>query len=308
MGVNLSKTSLDRRLLPEYSASHGKGQTAKLGVSYLSNRIGSCMTTPPNSLISQVRGLLDRLVACRRQDNDEQEVVGDAVATEARALPREGLLEAFDKAIGSSKKRRKEAVYILSELTDIPEAVARIGQSLNDPDPQWRSWLLQIIAAKRMQQFAPLLDNIIECDPDPFCRDMAIWAAGKLRQRENLPTLFRLADHNKQELIWRLAVAFTSYATEECRPYLQRWFDDAAQKKSTRVIAAWGLGKLGDANAIAYLIAMLHDTDIRTTNSFEPGESIRAAQAVCDIHGWPFEWDRSYVGKTIALVEEGGQG
>jgi len=155
-----------------------------------------------------------------------------------------------------------------------------------------------------MRQFAPLLNDIIERDPEPFCREIAIHAAGSLRQKENLPTLFRLADRNEYDLNWRLAAALMRYATEDCRPYLRRWFEDAAQEKSTRVFAAWGLGKLGDQNALDYLVAMLHDPDIYTPNSFEPGESIRAAQATCDIHGWPFEWNKAYVGKTIAKVQE----
>ena len=88
-----------------------------------------------NNLTSHIRALLDRLVACRQLSNDdEQEVVGDEVMAEARILPREGILEALDKAIGSSKQRRREAVFILSELTDIPEVVERIGQWLRDPD------------------------------------------------------------------------------------------------------------------------------------------------------------------------------
>jgi HEAT repeat protein len=222
-------------------------------------------------------------------------------------LPREGLLEALDKAVGANKKRREEAVYILGELTDIPEAVIRIGQSLNDPDPGWRSWLIQIVADRGMRQFAPFLNEIIERDPDPFCRELAIHAAGALRQEVNLPTLFRLANRNERQLTWRLAVAFESYATEECRPYLQRWFEEEGQDKSTRVFAAWGLGKLGDAKAIDYLIAMLRDPDIYAPNSFETGESLRAAQALCDIHGWPFEWNKSYVAKTITKAEECGR-
>ena len=265
------------------------------------------MPTTPKSLVAQIRGLLDRLVACRSLANDDQEVISDAVAAETRALPREGLLEALDKAIGSNKKRREEAVYILSELTDIPEAVARIGESISDEDPKWRSWLIQIVAARTMRQFTPFLNDVIEHDPDPFCRDLAIGTAGSLRQKVNLPALFRLADRNEPELRWRLAFAFSRFAIEDCRPYLQRWFDDAAEEKSTRVFAAWGLGKLGDQTAIEFLIAMLHDPDIQTANSFEPGASIRAAQAVCDINGWPFEWNKRYVAKTIAMVEKCGR-
>ena len=139
------------------------------------------MATAPKTLVTRIRGLLDRLAACRRLSTDDQEVVGDDVAAEARTLPREGLLEALDKAIGSSKNRRKVAVYLLSELTDVPEVVERIGQWLSDPDAQWRSWLIQTVESAGLKQFAPLLNGIIENDPDEFCRDVAIHAAGTLQ-------------------------------------------------------------------------------------------------------------------------------
>ncbi|MCU0709577.1 MAG: HEAT repeat domain-containing protein [Pirellula sp.] len=153
-----------------------------------------------------------------------------------------------------------------------------------------------------MTQFAPHLNDIIENDPDEFCRDMAIHAAGKLRTNECLPVLLRLADKNDPNLTWRLATALTSYATEECRSHLRKWFDDTSLAKSTRIFAAWGLGKLGDQMAFDYLIRMLDDPDERGDTYFRPGESIRAAQAVCDIRGWAFEWHKSSVAKTKHLV------
>lgn len=260
------------------------------------------MAAASKTLVTRLRGLLDRLAACRRLSNDDQEVVGDEVAAEARTLPCESILEALDKAIGSSKKRRKEAVYLLSEFTDVPEVVERIGQWLNNPDPQWRSWLIQTVENAGLKQYAPLLNGIIENDPDQFCREAAIHAAGTLRVDENLPALLRLAQGGEYEQTWRLAWALKDYATEECRPYLKRWFADSGQDKQARVIAAWGLGKLGDKQAITYLVEMLDDPDSKGENFFAPGESIRAAQALCDIHEWPFEWNKSYVAKTSARV------
>lgn len=264
------------------------------------------MATAPKTLVARIRGLLDRLVACRRLSNDDQEVVGDEVAAEARELPRDGVLEALDKAVGSSKKRRQEAVYLLSELTDVPEVVERIGQWLHDPDRQWRSWLIQTVENARLKQYAPLLNSIIENDPDPFCRDAAIHAAGALGVEENLPALLRLAEGSEYDQTWRLAWALKDYATEECRPHLKRWFEDSGQDKQSRVIAAWGLGKLGDKQAVTYLIGMLDDPDRRGENFLAPGESIRAAQALCDIYEWPFEWNKSYVAKTAARVRKAG--
>ncbi len=261
------------------------------------------MATVPKTQVERIRSLLDRLTACRRLSNDDQEVVSDEVASEVRTLPREGVLEAIDKAIGSSKKRRQEAVYLLSELTDVPEVVERIGQWLNDPDPQWRSWLIQTVGNAGLKQYAPLLNGIIENDPDPFCRYVAIHAAGALRAAENLPVLLRLAEGGDDDQTWGLACALMEYATEDCRVHLKRWIEDSSQDKQVRVIAAWGLGKLGDKQAVTYLIHMLDDPDHRGENFFAPGVSIRAAQALCDIYEWPFEWNKSYVAKTAARVK-----
>jgi HEAT repeat protein len=262
------------------------------------------MAIPCGNLVNQIRGLLDRLAASRGLDNDDQEVVADEVAAQARALPREGVVEALDKAIGSSRRRRQEAVYVLSELSDVAEAVERVGEWLKDPNEKTRSWLIQTVEHRRLKQFAPLLNDIIEYDPDTGCRTLAIHAAGALKQRENLPVLLRLAERNDQTLIGSLSWALKDYATEECQPHLQRWFEDGTQRNPTRVISAWGLGKLGDEKAITYLARMLEDPDHRGPTFFAAGQSIRAAQALCDIYGWPFEWHKSYVAKTAKLFKE----
>ena len=165
-----------------------------------------------------------------------------------------------------------------------------------------RAWLIQTVEYWRLKQYAPFLNEIIENDPDPFCRSIAVHAAGTLKAEENLPTLLRLAQRDDYAETWRLVWALKDHATEECRPYLKEWFKDD-ESKSTRVIAAWGLGKLGDKNAIAYLIHMLDDPDRRGPTFSEPGESLRAAQALCDIFEWPFEWNKSYVAKTVARVK-----
>lgn len=260
------------------------------------------MEKESENLTSRVHRLLDRLVASRQLSNDEQEIVGDEVMAEARMLTRGGLLEALDKAIGSSKMRRRESVFILSELTDMPEVVERIGEMLRDPDAEIRSWLIQTVEHRRLKQYAPFLNEIIEHDPDSFCRGLAVHAAGTLKADENLQTLLRLAERGEYEETWRLVWALKDYATEECRPYLKECFKDG-ESKSTRVIAAWGLGKLGDKEAIAYLIHMVDDPDRRGPTFSEPGQSIRAAQALCDIYKWPFEWNKSYVAKTAARVK-----
>jgi hypothetical protein len=40
---------------------------------------------------------------------------------------------------------------------------------------------------------------------------------------------------------------------------------------------------------------MLFDPDIKTPNRYSPGGSLRASQALCEIKGWQFEWNKSFV-------------
>lgn len=182
--------------------------------------------------------------------------------------------------------------------------VDRIGEWIKDPDPGWRSWLIQTVADDGLVQFAPHLNDIIENDPDEFCRDMAIHAAGSPRAVECLPVLLRLAEGNNSNLTWRLATALSSYATEECGPHLANSFNDTSLDSSTRVFAAWGLSKLGNKKAIGYLIGMLDDPDESGGSFFSPGESLHAAQALCDVFGWSFSWNKSYVVKTKDRVKK----
>ena len=256
------------------------------------------MSTASEELTTRIRTMLDRLVKSRPLCNEDREVIADEVAAEARSFPRDGILESLDKAIGRSKRRREEAVYLLSEWTDSPDVVDRIGEWINDPDPQWRHWLIETVGKAGLIELAPYLNDIIERDPDEFCQDMAIYAAATLQAVECLPVLLRLADEDDPKLTWRLAFALGSYASEDCRRHLKKWFDDTSLAKSTRVFAAWGLGKLADQRAIEYLITMLDDPDECGENYFRHGQSIRAAKALCDIFGWPFKFSKSSVAQT----------
>ena len=85
------------------------------------------MTAASKDLTERIRTLLERLVQSRRLSNDDREVIGDEIVAEARELPREFILDALDKAIGRNKRRREEAVYLLSEWTDVPAVVDRGG-------------------------------------------------------------------------------------------------------------------------------------------------------------------------------------
>jgi hypothetical protein len=251
--------------------------------------------SPDKNLAAKLRELLDRLAGSRKLSNDEQEEIHDAVIAEARLLSGDGFLEALDSVIGKSKSRRRESVYLLSEFTHLPEVVARIGEEFKNPDAHWRHWLVQTVGYKHLTRLAPQLIPIIESDPDILCRRGAIWSAAEMKAPECLPLLLRLAENPPVELASSLAFAFTKYSSESSRPFLQRRFEDESADSSHRVIAAWGLAKLGEKKALRYLVEMLFDPSNKTPTSYTPGQSLRAAQAVCDIKGWQFDWNKNFV-------------
>ena len=272
--------------------------------------------TAPKHTVLQLRNILDRFVRAERSSQDAAEVEFDAASAQARALPREGIFEALDAAVGRSKPRRKAAIYILAELAELPEAVERIRHELGNPDWRMRSQIIGMIGRNAWTQCAPYLNEIMLHDPEDLCRRAALSVAGHLRDDVNLPVILELARRDYPDLSWTLK----DYGCEEGRLYLRRAFErpigaaptvaeitdvnnpDALRKvaewssrRSGKVIAAWGLARLRDVEAIEYLGQMLYDRDIGTGNTRVHGQSLRAAQAIADLCGLPFEWSLDYV-------------
>lgn len=155
------------------------------------------------------------------------------------------------------------------------------------------------MGAVKLVECATDLNAIMESDPDPFCRDAAMIAAGKIRSSVNLPTLLKLANE-PGEPTGRLVWALKEFGSTECAPPLQKWFDNRSCTNQVRVVAAWGLAALGNSEAEQFLIEMLDDPYVNTPDSFSPGVSLRAAEALAAIHGWPF---RSYKGYVSRIKE-----
>jgi HEAT repeat protein len=219
-------------------------------------------------------------------------------ARRVRRLRRDGWLAALDRAVGRSVRRKRAAANLLTELTDLPEVADRFTAWLTDPDLAWRAEVIVLVGQRGLSQFAPLLNDALEGHADDHCRAYAIRAAGELRSEANLPALLDLASNPAFDRLFRRTLwALKDYPHPRFRPALERFFR-AGRPKEERVLAAWGLGKLGDPEALRYLVAMLDDPEVETPTSFDPGYSLRAAQALCDIHGWPFRWDRRWVART----------
>lgn len=221
----------------------------------------------------------------------------DRKARQVRRLWSENWLDALDRAVGRSLRRKRAAADLLAKLTEFPEVQDRFASWLMDEDPAWRAEMIEFVGQEGLHEFAPLLNDALAGNGDELCLAYAITSAGRLRSEENIAAILKLADDPSLRLWNRLVWALKDFNHPLCRPALDRVFR-AAPEKRDRAIAAWGLGKLGSEEVIRYLVEMLDDPDIETPTSFDPGESIRAAQALCDIHGWPFQWDRSWVDKS----------
>jgi HEAT repeat protein len=245
-------------------------------------------------LVKQFQAILGPLVAARLPD-------ARLVARQARRaqrLRRDGWLAALDRAVGRSVGRRRAAAELLADLADLPEVAARFEGWLRDPDLAWRAEVIELVGERKLDRFAHLLNDALDGNADDHCRAYAITAAEELRAEVNLPALLRLADKPAAAPLFRRVLpALTAYTDPRCRPVLERFFRPG-RPKEVRIFAAWGLGKLGDEEAIRYLAEMLDDPPVQKPGCYDPGESLRAAQALCDIHGWPFDWSSEWVERT----------
>lgn len=258
---------------------------------------------------SRLRKLLRRLVDLQNHPREDSDAELSAVMDEIHSLPRDGLLPALDQAVDQSKTLRNAAVFVLCEFSDLPEALDRIIQELQNPEWRVRDLVLQTIGFCRLERLAPLLNRVMLEDPDENCRSSAIWAAGRLKQDINFPVILQMAELGYPNL----EVVLTAYNREEGRPYLRRIFNSPigetpsvdelgdvfnieaqrkantwSSKKVSKIHAAWGLAKLGDVEALEHLGVMLYDQDFSGRNFSFPGESLRAAQALADLYDLPF--------------------
>jgi hypothetical protein len=235
--------------------------------------------------IAATRGLPDRRLLTQQ-------------TRQARRLRCDGWLEALDRAVGKSARRKRASAEVFAGLADLPEVTARFEVWLRDPDLAWRARVIALVGRRQLASFAPLLNDALEGNADDHCPAYAVTAAGELKSKANLKALLKVAGNPAFEGMFRRVLpALTAYADPTCRQALRRFFR-ADRPKEVRVFAAWGLGKLGDEKAIRYLAEMLDDPEVRTPTLFHPGQSLRAAQALCDVLGWPFRWDRGWVART----------
>lgn len=260
-------------------------------------------TPAPDARVDELRNILDRLVAARATStNEEAEKISDVLGERIIAMPRAGIVAILDQAAGNDQHRRKETIMVLSYLADLPEAAERVGQALRDPDPEVRATAAQTVGNYKLTQFAASLNPMMAADPDAFARTCAIASAGAMKEPVNLPVLLSLGDAPG------VLRALAGYGHPDTRPFLEKIFQDSTRNRTDLVFAAWGLAKMGDRKAHAYLVTMLDDppstTHENSVTVHDPGVSLRAAEALCDVHGWDCDTPPIDVENLVPRVKE----
>ena len=165
---------------------------------------------------------------------------------------------------------------------------------LETSDANGRSAIIQTIGLRKLSNLVSLLNYYFPSEQDDFCRTNLLSALGKLADPSSLPIFEYLIELNNPRDEWSLLAAAVIFNHPIFVTYTKKIFE-VSPSKSHKVMAAWSLAKSGDDEAYKYLVGMLDDPDIGNPNSYEPGESIRAAQAIADINGWEFQWSKSFV-------------
>jgi hypothetical protein len=122
-----------------------------------------------------------------------------------------------------------------------------------------------------------------------------LWLAEKERGaplRDESPlgdAVFELSKTYDWALDWLLSTKTVRGLRESLRRAMQ------GSDVHAKMFAAWAFAKAGDTDAHAYLVSMLDDPGVTTRYRSDPGQSIRAAQALADLHRWRFVWGKQSV-------------
>lgn len=256
------------------------------------------------SPVIQIRKALDALALADGVDNDEKEVIYDRELATIREMDREGIIEAVSKAVGNNSKRKRFAPFIFSELYDVPGIEDVFQVLLENADANGRADIIQTIGLRRMKSLVGVLNGHFAREADDFCRDCLLHSLGVLADESSLSIFVYLMQKTDRRDEWRILTAARHFARQDFKEYVSRVFEDDHTETTHKVMAAWSLAKLGEGRPYEYLVHMLFDPEVRTPNLYDPRHSLRAAQAICDVNSWDFEWNKDSVEKVKARLHE----
>lgn len=213
---------------------------------------------------------------------------------------------ALDRAARGSKRREEVRSDVLLVLGDgghpdwAAAADAAIVACLGGEGRLPRSHVVQVsaFAPSRVRFAGPLRAIAAERDDPEWM--FAVRTLANLGDTGALPVLMdhTAGVHTPFVVLWALVMLGDPIGTVVFEPNL------AHPEPRTRTFALWGLAAVGYAEPVAGLVDLLDDPDDSGPGYHTPGQSMRAAQALCALFDWPFEWGKAAVEPTRARCRE----
>ena len=257
-----------------------------------------------NPQVKELKKILDALSRAEKLDNDSAESLHDAQIAKLKALPKENILAAVEEAVGNNAKRKSAAVHVFSELYDVEGIEEIFIGLLNSADEADRVIIIQTIGLRKLKVFVPVLNEYFHHESDPGCKSQILHALATIADESSFPLFLELAYGSDRTFDWRLLVGFAHFGRPEAQPFLEKKFNSRQSNLHEKTLAAWGLAKIGVKAYYEYLAKLLDDRDYSTATSYSPGQSLRAAQAICDINNWDFQWNADFVEIVKARVKK----
>lgn len=218
-----------------------------------------------------------------KDDAQAAALIQDAIETHGEAA-----IALLNKAAHGSQKRQGALADLLIRRGDggCPISDKSVAAIIADQSHIKRSSMIQQAGDKAERiRFAPLLREIVKDRSAPDW-GFAVISLGRLKDQGAVDVLM---DHTcGQETPRSVLIALVGLGSPEGALAFEP--NISHPDPGTRTFALWGLAALKYETPLGGLVALLDDPDIRTPNSFRPGQSQRAAQALAAIFGWPFEW------------------
>jgi hypothetical protein len=259
--------------------------------------IGTAAQPNDRSTPSDDRRLVENLTAVlMKAATTDDTADAHALLDEMIAARGPAALPLFHRATKRSKKCTFALSSLLLERGDKGCAVsdAAIIAILRDRKHITRDAVLGSMQSSTQSRFAPALRDIARDQSDQGWA----YAVDALSKWHDLASVDVLMTHCVGvETPFVLLAALVRLRPPEAAIVFEQNLAHAEPRE--RTFALWGLAALGYAEPIAALMKLLDDPDISTASSFTPGQSMRAAQALADVVGIPFEWgDDAEVEKT----------
>jgi hypothetical protein len=231
--------------------------------------------------------------ALGKDDARAASLIGGAIEASGDAA-----LPLLAKAAHPSKKREQALANLLIRRGDdgCPVSDKAVLAIMADKSHIARSSMIQQAGDKASRiRFAPALREIVRHRDDKEWT-FAVISLGRLKDRDAVDVLM---EHTRgQDTPFPVLVTLVHLRCPEGALAFEPNITHPDPNK--RSFALWGLAALKYETPLGALVHLLDDPDIRTPNSFEPGQSMRATQALADILGLPFKWGET---ETIDAVK-----